>query len=68
MFILPKYSQLLKRKEKLKKRYLQLAEDAYNFRQTDHALSDFAEYRAMQLRNHIHRLTFLERDFKTSNS
>jgi hypothetical protein len=58
-------STLKNRKSKLKKRYKQLIEDAYNFRQTDHALSDISEYRAMQLLNRLNRLQFLDRDLQT---
>jgi len=39
-------------------------EEAYNFRQTDHALSDVSEYRAMQILNRINRLKFLDRDLQ----
>ena len=56
---------LKSRKRKLQKRYKQLIEDAYNFRQTDHALSDISEYRAMQLLNRLNRLKFLDRDLQT---
>lgn len=52
------------RKKKLLKRYKQLMEEAYNFRQTDHALSDSSEYRAMQLLNRLNRLKFLDRDLQ----
>ena len=52
------------RKKKLQKRYKQLVEEAYNFRQTDHALSDSSEYRAMQLLNRLNRLKFLDRDLQ----
>jgi hypothetical protein len=52
------------RKNKLQKRYKQLVEEAYNFRQTDHALSDSSEYRAMQLLNRLNRLKFLDRDLQ----
>lgn len=55
---------LKSRKRKLQKKYKQLIEDAYNFRQTDHALSDISEYRAMQLLNRLNRLKFLDRDLQ----
>lgn len=55
---------LKNRKNKLQKKYKQLVEDAYNFRQTDHALSDISEYRAMQLLNRLNRLKFLDRDLQ----
>ena len=47
---------------KLSKRYKQLVEQAYNLRQTDHALSDISEYRALKLLNKLNRLKYLERD------
>ncbi len=56
---------LKRKKRKLQKRYIQLIEDAYNFRQTDHALSDISEYKAMQLLNRLNRLQFLDRDLQT---
>ena len=49
-------------KSKLLKRYKQLMEEAYNFRQTDHALSDISEYRAIKLLNRLNRLKFLDRE------
>ncbi|GAA4230378.1 hypothetical protein GCM10022291_00360 [Postechiella marina] len=47
---------------KLSKRYKQLMEQAYNFRQTDSALSDISEYKAIKLLNKLNRLKFLARD------
>lgn len=47
---------------KLSKRYKQLVEQAYNLRQTDHALSDISEYRALKLLNKLNRLKYLERE------
>ena len=35
--------------EKLNDRYKELVEQAYNLRETDHALSDISEYNAMKL-------------------
>lgn len=40
----------------IEKRYLQMIEKAYNFRQTDAGLSDFFEYEANKLRSKIHLL------------
>ena len=48
--------------KKLSKRYKQLVEQAYNLRQTDHALSDISEYRALKLLNKLNRLKYLERE------
>ena len=53
---------LLLKKSKLKQQYLQLIEDAYNLRQTDHALSDFSEYKATKVLNKINKLEFVIRD------
>ena len=47
---------------KLFKRYKQLVEQAYNFRQTDSALSDISEYKAIKLLNKINRLKYLSRE------
>ena len=53
---------LLLKKSKLKQQYLQLIEDAYNLRQTDHALSDFSEYKATKILHKINKLEFIIRD------
>ncbi|WP_034044231.1 Lacal_2735 family protein [Wocania ichthyoenteri] len=47
---------------KLNKRYKELIEQAYNFRQTDSALSDISEYRAIKLLNKLNRLKYLSRE------
>lgn len=47
---------------KLQKRYKQLVEKAYNFRQTDSALSDLSEFKAIKLLNKLNELKFLNRD------
>jgi hypothetical protein len=59
-----KNTTIKQHRDKLRKKYKLLIEEAYNLRQTDHALSDFSEYRAMQLLNRMNRLKFLDRDFK----
>ncbi len=46
--------------------YKQLVEQAYNYRQTDSALSDISEYRAIKLLNKINRLKYLYREQYTS--
>lgn len=46
----------------LQQRYKQLIEQAYNFRQTDSALSDISEYKAIKLLNKLNRLKYLYRD------
>ncbi|MGJ8592850.1 MAG: Lacal_2735 family protein [Aquaticitalea sp.] len=47
---------------KLQARYKQLIEQAYNFRQTDSALSDLSEFKAIKLLNKLNELNFLNRD------
>lgn len=48
--------------EKLNKQYKQLIEQAYNMRQTDSALSDISEYKAIKLLNKLNKLRFLNRE------
>ena len=55
-----------KHQSKLDKKYKNLIEQAYNFRQTDHALSDISEYRAIKLLSKLNKLKYLSRD--TSHS
>jgi len=55
-------SKIKEHQSKLLKQYNQLIEDAYNIRQTDAALSDILEYRALKLLNKLNRLKFLSRD------
>ena len=52
---------LTKNQKKLNKRYKQLIERAYNFRQTDAAISDISEYQAIKLLNKLNRLKYLHR-------
>lgn len=52
-------------KTKLLSKYKQLIEEAYNLRQTDHAMSDISEYRAMIMLNRLNRLKYLDRDLQT---
>jgi uncharacterized protein YecT (DUF1311 family) len=47
---------------KLNKQYKQLVEQAYNVRQTDSALSDITEFKALKLLNKLNRLKFLCRE------
>ena len=47
---------------KLLNKYKQLIEEAYNLRQTDHALSDISEYKAIKLLHKINRLRYLNRE------
>ncbi|KJD34603.1 hypothetical protein PK35_02140 [Tamlana nanhaiensis] len=48
--------------KKLSRRHKQLLERAYNYKQTDSALSDFFEFRAIKLLNKMNRLKYLSRD------
>lgn len=60
----PRAKRLLRKKSHLKQKYLRLMEDAYNLRQTDHALSDFSEYQATKILNQINKLSFVVNDSK----
>jgi hypothetical protein len=55
-------SKIREHQSKLQKQYKQLIEDAYNFRQTDAALSDISEFRALKLLDKLNRLHFLSRE------
>lgn len=46
----------------LNKKYKTLVEQAYNLRQTDSALSDISEYKAIKLLNKLNRLKYLYRE------
>ena len=52
---------IVKNQEKLVDRYKELMEMAYNFRQTDSAISDISEYKAIKLLNKLNRLKYLNR-------
>lgn len=52
-------SDIKERQLKLQKRYKQLVEQAYNFRQTDSALSDLSEFKAIKLLHKLNQLKFL---------
>ena len=57
-----KISKFIEDQNKLSNRYKQLIEEAYNLRQTDHALSDISVYKAIQLLHKINRLRYLNRE------
>jgi len=57
-----KVSKFIEDQNKLNNKYKQLIEEAYNLRQTDHALSDISEYKAIQLLHKINRLRYLNRE------
>ena len=59
-----KFSKYIEQQNKLNNKYKQLIEEAYNLRQTDHALSDISEYKAIQLLHKINRLRYLNRETK----
>ena len=61
---MPNSKKLLQKKTKLNQQYLQLIEDAYNLRQTDHALSDFSEYKATKVLHKINKLEFVVGDIQ----
>lgn len=61
-------SVLKKHQRKLSRRYKQLVEQAYNLRQTDSALSDISEYKALKLLNKLNRLKYLARESSQSLS
>ena len=54
--------KIKRQQKKLNKHYKQLVEQAYNLRQTDHALSDISEYRAIKLLDELNRLRYLSRE------
>ena len=53
---------IFEHRSKLLSRYKSLIEQAYNFRQTDSALSDISEYKAIKLLNKLNKLKFLDRN------
>ncbi|MGJ5641994.1 Lacal_2735 family protein [Formosa sp. S-31] len=55
-------NRIKRNQQRLNKRYKQLIEQAYNFRQTDSAMSDISEYQAIKLLNKINRLKYLNRN------
>lgn len=55
-------NSIKKHQSKLNKKYKNLIEQAYNFRQTDHALSDISEYKAIKLLDKLNKLKYLSRD------
>ena len=57
-----KIEEIKTRRDKLNLEYKQLVEQAYNFRQTDSALSDISEYQAIELLDKLNRLKYLQRE------
>lgn len=58
-------NSILEHRIKLNRKYKTLVEQAYNFRQTDAALSDFSEYKAIKLLNKLNKLGYLAREYKS---
>lgn len=54
--------KIRKNQSKLHKQYKELMEEAYNFRQSDSALSDISEFKAVKLLNKLNELKFLARE------
>ncbi|NRA94460.1 MAG: Lacal_2735 family protein [Psychroserpens sp.] len=57
-------SDINSRQIKLQLRYKRLMEKAYNLRQTDSALSDISEYKAIKLLHKMNKLKFLSREIQ----
>ncbi len=55
-------AEIKKHQLKLLSQYKELIEQAYNLRQTDSALSDISEYKAIKLLNKLNRLKYLNRE------
>lgn len=62
VMVMKSLSEIIAHQIKLQNRYKQLIEQAYNIRQTDHALSDISEYKAIKLLNKLNRLKYLNRE------
>ncbi|TXD81845.1 Lacal_2735 family protein [Subsaximicrobium wynnwilliamsii] len=58
------FEHIQKHQQKLMFRYKQLMEQAYNFRQTDSALSDISEFKAIKLLSKLQKLNYLNREPK----
>nr|WP_321237030.1 Lacal_2735 family protein [uncultured Psychroserpens sp.] len=58
-------SNILDHQNQLLSRYKRLIEQAYNFRQTDSALSDISEFKAIKLLHKLNKLKYLNRDLST---
>ncbi|HLV15321.1 MAG TPA: Lacal_2735 family protein [Xanthomarina sp.] len=54
--------KIKKNQIKLQKRYKRLVEKAYNLRETDCAMSDISEFKAIKLLNKLNRLKYLSRE------
>ncbi|QDO92463.1 Lacal_2735 family protein [Formosa sediminum] len=56
-----RYETIKKNQQRLFKRYKQLIEQAYNFRQTDSEISDISDFQAIKILNKLNRLKYLQR-------
>ena len=54
-------TEILNSKKRLTQKYKELIEQAYNWRQTDSAISDISEFKAIQLLNKLNKLKYLDR-------
>lgn len=54
-------TDILKNKKRLTQKYKELIEQAYNWRQTDSAISDISEFKAIQLLNKLNKLKYFDR-------
>lgn len=54
--------KLRAKRKRLQEQYDRLIEEAYNLRQTDSALSDISEFRALKLLDELNRLKYLDRE------
>ncbi|MFV0540541.1 MAG: Lacal_2735 family protein [Aestuariibaculum sp.] len=53
--------QIITTQNRLVARYKLLMERAYNFRQTDSAVSDISEFKAIKILNKLNKLKYLSR-------
>ncbi|HZW62085.1 MAG TPA: Lacal_2735 family protein [Flavobacteriaceae bacterium] len=54
-------AHILKNQKKLTRKYKRLVEQAYNWRQTDSAISDISEFKAIKLLDKLNKLKYLSR-------
>jgi len=56
------FSKIKDKKKSLQEQYKKLMEEAYNLRETDSALSDISEFRALKLLEKLNKLKYLDRE------
>jgi hypothetical protein len=54
-------AKILNSKNRLTQKYKELVEQAYNWRQTDSAISDISEFKAIKLLDKLNKLKYLDR-------